>query len=60
MSAYDAWRGVWANLARCWQQLGLGDRGMGILATDLNYRRALNRQTFPVSGVAQIDDPIFR
>jgi glycosyltransferase involved in cell wall biosynthesis len=33
---------------------------VGILATDLRHRRALARQSFPVSGLAQIDDPIFR
>jgi glycosyltransferase involved in cell wall biosynthesis len=33
---------------------------VGILATDLRHRRALKRQGFPVSGLAQVDDPIFR
>ena len=32
----------------------------GVLVTDLRHRRALNRQTFPVTGLAQIDDSIFR
>ena len=32
----------------------------GIVVTDFGHRRALKRQSFPVSGSAQIDDPIFR
>jgi glycosyltransferase involved in cell wall biosynthesis len=38
----------------------IGKHALGILATDLSYRHALKRQGFPVSGLAQIDDPIFR
>jgi glycosyltransferase involved in cell wall biosynthesis len=32
----------------------------GIVVTDFLHRRALQRQSFPVSGAAQIDDPLFR
>lgn len=32
----------------------------GLAASDITHRRALKRQRFPVSGLAQIDDPIFR
>ena len=32
----------------------------GIVVMDRLHRRALKRQSFPVSGAAQIDDPIFR
>ena len=29
MRAYDTWRAVWANLAHCWQWIGIGDWGIG-------------------------------
>jgi hypothetical protein len=32
----------------------------GLLVTDFRHRRALRRQSFPVCGLAQIDDPVFR
>jgi len=42
---------LWAELAK---------HSAGIMAADLAHRRALKRQSFKVSGLAQIDDPIFR
>jgi GT2 family glycosyltransferase len=33
---------------------------VGVLTTDLLCRRALKRQRFPISGLAHVDDPIFR
>ncbi len=33
---------------------------VGVLAAECNHRRAAKRQSFTVSGLAQIDDPIFR
>jgi len=34
--------------------------GLGIVRSDLIHQSALKRQSFPVSGLAEIDDPIFR
>ncbi|MEI6394506.1 MAG: glycosyltransferase [Verrucomicrobiota bacterium] len=42
---------LWVELARHFA---------GLAASDITHRRALKRQRFPVSGLAQIDDPIFR
>lgn len=42
---------LWAELAR---------HSAGIVAADLAHRRAMRRQSFTVSGLAQIDDPVFR
>jgi glycosyltransferase involved in cell wall biosynthesis len=41
----------WAEIAR---------HAVGLVAADLRHRRAQKRQSFAVSGLAQIDDPIFR
>jgi glycosyltransferase involved in cell wall biosynthesis len=41
---------LWAELAR---------HSVGLVAADCRHRRAQRRQSFPVSGLAQIDDPIF-
>jgi hypothetical protein len=38
---------------------GSNDNRAAVLAPFL-HRRALKRQSFPVSGSAQVDDPIFR
>jgi hypothetical protein len=42
---------LWVELAR---------HSAGIVAADLACRRAMRRQSFTVSGLAQIDDPVFR
>jgi hypothetical protein len=42
---------LWAELAKHW---------VGLLAADVRHRGAMKRQSFIVSGLAQIDDPIFR
>jgi glycosyltransferase involved in cell wall biosynthesis len=42
---------LWAELAK---------HSVGLLVADVKHRRALKRQSFTVSGLAQIDDPIFR
>jgi hypothetical protein len=41
---------LWAELAR---------HSVGLVAADCRHRRAQRRQSFTVSGLAQIDDPIF-
>jgi len=38
----------------------LAKHSVGLLAADFRHRRAQKRQSFPASGLAQIDDPIFR
>jgi hypothetical protein len=38
----------------------LAKHPVGLLAANLRHRRAQKRQSFTVSGLAQIDDPIFR
>jgi hypothetical protein len=40
--------------------LEVAKHSAGVLMTDFRHRRALKRQRFPVSGLAQIDDPIFK
>ena len=42
---------LWSELAKHW---------LGVVVADINHRRAQKRQRFPVSGLAQINDPIFR
>jgi glycosyltransferase involved in cell wall biosynthesis len=42
---------LWAELAR---------HSVGLVVADIRHRRAQQRQSFTVSGLAQIDDPIFR
>jgi hypothetical protein len=41
----------WAELAKHF---------VGLVAADVRHRRAQRRQSFIVSGLAQIEDPIFR
>jgi hypothetical protein len=38
----------------------LAKHSVGLAAADVKHRRAMKRQSFTVSGLAQIDDPIFR
>lgn len=42
---------LWAELAK---------HSVGLVVADVRHRRAMKRQSFTVSGLAQIDDPIFR
>ena len=42
---------LWAELAK---------HSMGLLVADVRHRQAQRRQSFTVSGLAQIEDPIFR
>ena len=53
--AYYGARGRRVSLLR-----ELAKHSVGLLAADLSHRRAQKRQSFIVSGLAQIDDPIFR
>jgi hypothetical protein len=42
---------LWAELAR---------HSLGLVVADIRHRRAQQRQRFIVSGLAQLEDPIFR
>jgi hypothetical protein len=41
----------WAEMAK---------HSVGLLAANIRHQRAAKRQGFTVSGLAEIDDPIFR
>ena len=60
----------WLQAAACAYYGGKGKRvafwaemakhSAGLILAEINHRRAVKRQSFPVSGLAQLDDPIFR
>jgi len=56
--AAHAYYGAKGRRVSLWGELA--KHSVGLIAADLRHRRALKRQSFTVSGLAQIDDPVFR
>jgi len=56
--AAHAYYGARGKRASLW--LELAKHSLGVVAADLMHGRAMKRQSFRVSGLAQLGDPIFR
>jgi hypothetical protein len=54
----EAWKGFCGSEEGIWREVALHAPGM--LLQTLKEQRARRRQSFPVSGLAQVDDPLFR
>jgi glycosyltransferase involved in cell wall biosynthesis len=56
--AAHAYYGARGRRVKLWTELL--KHAVGLVVTDFRHRRAQQRQSFGVSGLAEIDDPIFR
>jgi len=56
--AAHAYYGARGNRVSLWVEVAR--HSLGLARADMIHRRAMRRQSFRVSGLAQIDDPIFR